>query len=84
MSEGTSGGQLVQTLLLKQGHLELVVQDNVPTAFEDLQEDFITSPGSLRQCSITLTAKKCLLMFRGNLCYSVCALSVSDPTPGHH
>lgn len=67
MWEGTSGGQLVQTLLLKQGNLELVVQDNVQTAFEDLHKAFITSPTSLQQCSITLTAKKCFLMSRGNL-----------------
>ena len=35
--EGTSGGHIVQPALLKQGHLELVAQDHVQTAFEYLQ-----------------------------------------------
>lgn len=37
-------------------------------------EDSTTSLGNLLQCSITVTVKKCFLMFEGLLCFSLCPL----------
>jgi len=62
--------------LLKQGHLEPLAQEHVWTAWSISKDgDPTTSLGKLPQCSVTLTVKKCFLMFRGNLlCFSLCPL----------
>lgn len=64
--------------LLKQGHPEQAAQDVVQMAFEDLQKarDSTTSLGNPCQCSVTLTVKKCFLVFTGNLlCWFVPVVS---------
>jgi len=52
------------TPLLKQGHLQLVAQDRVQRACEYLQGWRLQNPlGILCRCLVTLTVKKCFLMF---------------------
>jgi len=60
--------------LLKKGHTELSLHLwRLLSASKDA--DATTSLGNLCQCLVTLTVKKCFLMFRGNLlCFSLCPL----------
>ena len=64
-------------LLLKQGHQQQVAQDHVHMPFQYPKDgDSAVSLGNLCQCSVTLTVKKCFLMFRGNLlCFRLCLWS---------
>lgn len=64
--------------LLKQGHLAPVTQNHVQRAFEDLQgQRFHSLSGKPCQCSVTLTGRKCFLMFRGSfLCFNLCPSSL--------
>ncbi|KAJ7412807.1 hypothetical protein WISP_94484 [Willisornis vidua] len=57
-----AGGELV-----KQVYLELVAEHNVQTAVEINEGESTTSLGHVCLCSITLTEKKWLLMFKWNL-----------------
>lgn len=77
--EGIYGSYLVQPLLLKQGHLELIAQNHVQKAFEGLKDEKSTTfLGNLCQCSFGLTVKQCFLMLRGNILYfSFCPCVVS-------
>lgn len=79
--EGTSGCHLVQ-LLLKQGHLEQVAEDCVYLSSECLQGwRFLISLDTLRQCSVTFTVKKCLLLLRKNLlCFNLCPVPLVQYT----
>jgi len=72
------------SLLLRQGHLEPVVQD-CPDDFLSICEDgdFTASLGNLCQCSVTLTMKKDFLTFRWNL-LCVFVLIASGPVMAHH
>lgn len=55
------------TLLLKQGHLQMVAPSHIWTAFYCLQGWTSASLGSLWQCLVTLTVKNCFLIFRRKL-----------------
>jgi len=65
--------------LVSQGHLERVAQDYLQTVFGCISKegDSTACMDNLYQSSVTLTVKKCFLMFRGNLqCFSLCPLAL--------
>lgn len=69
------------TLLLKQGHLELAVQDCVQVAFEYFQRGRLLNlseqPGPVLR-HLQRKKKKCLLMLRWSLlCFSLCLCILS-------
>lgn len=76
--EWSSGG--CPAPLLKQGHLDLFAQEHVQMTSEYLQGWRLKT--SLGKCTVTLTARMCFLVFKGNLlCLFV--LITSDPVTGH-
>jgi len=71
--------------LLQQGHIQLVAQDCVQMGFEYSGDGNSTaSLGNLCQCSVTLTMRKCFLMFGRNLLVFQFLLIVSGLIREHH
>ncbi|XP_052646855.1 uncharacterized protein LOC128143559 [Harpia harpyja] len=71
--EGTSGSHLVQHPCSSLHQQPRTVSRQIVTVSKD--GDSTTSLGNLCQSLVTLTLKKCFLMFRGNLlCFSLCPL----------
>lgn len=72
--EGTSGDQLVEAPMLKQGHPEVISRTMYRWLLNVSKDaDSITPLGNLCQCSVTFTVKKPFLIFRETSYIAICA-----------